>query len=125
MQPEWFYKGNGTQAVGPGAPLVSPAFALDAGEEPEIAGIYLIGPDGTPFRVGFALANEFSDHVTERQNYLFLAHSKLRPAAFGPEILVGAAARAYRRHQPHPPRRQGPLGEALPLRRGQHEPHHR
>ncbi len=89
VQPEWFYKGNGTQAVGPGAPLVSPAFALDAGEEPEIAGIYLIGPDGTPFRVGFALANEFSDHVTERQNYLFLAHSKLRPAAFGPEILVG------------------------------------
>jgi hypothetical protein len=90
VQPEWFYKGNGHQAVGPGAPLVSPAFALDAGEEPEIAGIYLIGPDGTPHRLGFALANEFSDHVTERQNYLFLAHSKLRPASFGPEIRLGA-----------------------------------
>lgn len=89
VQPEWFYKGNGTQAIGPGAALVSPAFALDAGEEPEIAGIYLIGPDGTPHRLGFALANEFSDHVTERQNYLFLAHSKLRPAAFGPEIRLG------------------------------------
>ena len=89
VQPEWFYKGNGHQAVGPGAPLTSPAFALDGGEEPEIAGIYLIGPDGTPFRLGFALANEFSDHVTERQNYLFLAHSKLRPASFGPELLVG------------------------------------
>ncbi len=89
VQPEWFYKGNGTQAVGPGAALVSPAFALDAGEEPEIAGIYLVGPDGAPHRVGFALANEFSDHVTERQNYLFLAHSKLRPASFGPEILLG------------------------------------
>ncbi|MFO1143830.1 MAG: AraD1 family protein [Amaricoccus sp.] len=89
VQPEWFYKGNGTQAVGPGAPLVSPAFALDAGEEPEIAGIYLIGPDGTPYRLGFTLANEFSDHVTERQNYLFLAHSKLRPASFGPELLLG------------------------------------
>jgi hypothetical protein len=89
VQPEWFYKGNGTQAVAPGAPLVSPSFGLDAGEEPEIAGIYLIGPDGTPWRVGFALANEFSDHVTERQNYLFLAHSKLRPASFGPEILLG------------------------------------
>ena len=89
VQPEWFYKGNGHQAVGPEAPLVSPAFALDGGEEPEIAGIYLIGPDGTPFRLGFALANEFSDHVTERQNYLFLAHSKLRPASFGPELLVG------------------------------------
>ena len=54
-----------------------------------IAGIYLIGPDGTPYRVGFSLANEFSDHVTERINYLFLAHSKLRPAAFGPELLIG------------------------------------
>lgn len=89
VQPEWFYKGNGTQAVDPGAALLSPAFALDAGEEPEIAGIYLIGPDGTPYRLGFALANEFSDHVTERQNYLFLAHSKLRPASFGPEMRLG------------------------------------
>jgi hypothetical protein len=26
----------------------------------------------------------------ERVNYLFLAHSKLRPAAFGPELLTGA-----------------------------------
>ncbi|PZO82128.1 MAG: GguC protein [Mesorhizobium amorphae] len=89
VQPEWFYKGNGTMAVGPGAPLVSPAFAEDAGEEPEIAGVYLIGPDGTPFRLGFTLSNEFSDHVTERGNYLWLAHSKLRNASFGPELLVG------------------------------------
>ncbi|WP_276330400.1 MULTISPECIES: AraD1 family protein [Paracoccus] len=90
VQPEWFYKGNGHAAVAPGAPLASPAFALDAGEEPEIAGLYLIGPDGTPFRLGFALGNEFSDHVTERGNYLWLAHSKLRPASFGPEMLLGA-----------------------------------
>ncbi|MBX3597989.1 MAG: GguC protein [Rhizobiaceae bacterium] len=89
VQPEWFYKGNGFMAVAPGAPLVSPSFAQDAGEEPEIAGIYVIGDDGTPLRVGFALANEFSDHVTERGNYLWLAHSKLRNASFGPEILVG------------------------------------
>lgn len=89
VQPEWFYKGNGYMAVAPGAPLMSPDFAMDAGEEPEIAGIYVIGDDGTPFRVGFALSNEFSDHVTERVNYLYLAHSKLRNASFGPEILVG------------------------------------
>ncbi|GGW35225.1 fumarylacetoacetate (FAA) hydrolase [Gemmobacter lanyuensis] len=89
-QPEWFYKGNGHVATAPGQPLLSPGFALDAGEEPEIAGIYLIGEDGTPFRLGFALGNEFSDHVTERGNYLWLAHSKLRPAAYGPELLVGA-----------------------------------
>ncbi len=88
-QPEWFYKGNGHAAAAPGMPLVSPGCALDAGEEPEIAGIYLIGPDGVPFRLGFALGNEFSDHVTERGNYLWLAHSKLRPASFGPELLVG------------------------------------
>jgi hypothetical protein len=88
-QPEWFYKGNGSQLVGPGEPLVIPDFAEDGGEEPELAGIYLIGPDGTPHRLGLCLANEFSDHVMERHNYLSLAHSKLRQAALGPELLVG------------------------------------
>jgi hypothetical protein len=90
-QPEWFYKGNGRFVVAPEQPLVSPAFALDAGEEPELAGLYLIAPDGTPTRLGLALGNEFSDHVTERQNYLLLAHSKLRQSAFGPELRLGAA----------------------------------
>ncbi|MBY3152380.1 AraD1 family protein [Rhizobium laguerreae] len=91
VQPEWFYKGNGHGAAAPGAPLISPSFALDGGEEPEMAGIYVIAKDGSPFRIGFALSNEFSDHVTERINYLYLAHSKLRPASFGPEIRIGAA----------------------------------
>ena len=89
VQPEWFYKGDGGSLVASGEALVSPAFALDAGEEPEIAGIYLIADDGTPVRLGFALANEFSDHVTERGNYLWLAHSKLRQAALGAELLTG------------------------------------
>jgi hypothetical protein len=89
QQPEWFYKGDGQSLVGPGHPLTSPAFAQDGGEEPELAGIYLIGPDGTPWRLGIALANEFSDHVTERHNYLWLAHSKLRQAALGAELLLG------------------------------------
>ena len=89
VQPEWFYKGDGSQLRATGEDLVSPAFALDGGEEPELAGIYLIGPDGTPFRLGFCLANEFSDHVTEKGNYLWLAHSKLRHAALGAELLVG------------------------------------
>jgi hypothetical protein len=88
-QPEWFYKGNGHIAVPPGAALLAPEFAEDGGEEPEVAGIYVIGQDGTAHRVGWALGNEFSDHVTERVNYLWLAHSKLRHASFGPEILVG------------------------------------
>jgi len=89
VQPEWFYKGDGRSIVAPESPLLSPEFAEDAGEEPELAGIYLIGADGTPCRLGFALANEFSDHVMERTNYLYLAHSKLRCASLGPELLVG------------------------------------
>lgn len=87
VQPEWFYKGNGEGIVGPGGSLNAPAFAEDGSEEPEIAGIYLIDPDGVPRRIGFCLANEFSDHVTERGNYLWLAHSKLRPCALGAEIV--------------------------------------
>ena len=89
VQPEWFYKGDGSILVGTGMPLTSPAFALDAGEEPEIAGIYLIDRSGNPVRLGFTLGNEFSDHVTERGNYLWLAHSKLRQAALGAELLLG------------------------------------
>ncbi|MDC7685014.1 GguC family protein, partial [Asticcacaulis sp. BYS171W] len=88
-QPEWFYKGNGHGLVGPGEALVSPDFAEDGGEEPEMAGIYVIGDDAQAYRIGFALANEFSDHVVEKQNYLWLAHSKLRPASLGVEILTG------------------------------------
>ena len=89
-QPEWFYKGDGSSVVGTGTALEMPAFARDGGEEPEIAGIYLIDSHGEPRRLGFCLANEFSDHITERENYLWLAHSKLRPAALGPEVLTGA-----------------------------------
>ncbi|MDP9012689.1 MAG: hypothetical protein M3O41_08565 [Pseudomonadota bacterium] len=89
VQPEWFYKGDGRSIVAPEAPLTSPQFALDGGEEPELAGIYVIAQDGTPFRLGFCLANEFSDHIMERMNYLYLAHSKLRPASIGPELLLG------------------------------------
>jgi len=88
-QPEWFYKGDGSSLAAPEGDLPSPVFALDGGEEPEIAGIYLVDDSGSPVRLGFALGNEFSDHVTERQNYLYLAHSKLRPASVGPELLVG------------------------------------
>jgi hypothetical protein len=89
VQPEWFYKGDGSCLVAPGGDLPSPAFALDGSEEPEMAGVYINDPQGVPHRLGFCLANEFSDHVTERGNYLWLAHSKLRPAALGPELLVG------------------------------------
>ena len=89
VAPEWFYKGDGSIVAAPGQPLTMPGFALDGGEEAEIAMLYVIDDDGRPWRVGYALGNEFADHVLERQNYLYLAHSKLRPCAFGPELLLG------------------------------------
>jgi hypothetical protein len=87
--PEWFYKGDGRCVVAPEQELELPAYALDGGEEVEIVGLYVIGDDGEVLRVGFALGNEYADHVMERQNYLYLAHSKLRQCSFGPELLIG------------------------------------
>jgi hypothetical protein len=69
-------------------PLGVPAHADDGGEEGEIAGVYLIGENGTPFRIGFAQGNEFSDHLLEAKNYLYLAPSKLRDCALGPEMVM-------------------------------------
>ncbi|MDA1280411.1 MAG: GguC family protein [Chloroflexi bacterium] len=86
--PEWFYKGNGTIVRGPGEGLEKPAFALDGGEEPELAGCYMIDRSGSPRRIGFALGNEWSDHETERINYLYLAPSKLRSCSIGPELVT-------------------------------------
>ena len=86
--PEWFYKGTGTSLRGHNDALDIPPYAGDGGEEAELAGIYLIAPDGQPLRVGMAGGNEFSDHVFEKTNYLNLAASKLRNCALGPELVV-------------------------------------
>lgn len=67
-------------------PLDIPEFALDGGEEPEIVGGYVINRLGVPTRLGFSLGNEWSDHATEKINYLYLAPSKLRSLAVGPEL---------------------------------------
>ena len=87
--PEWFYKGTGHSVNAPYSDLEMPDFSLDAGEEAELAGVYVINEIGKIFRVGYTIANEFSDHITERKNYLYLAHSKLRNCSFGPELLIG------------------------------------
>jgi len=86
--PEWFYKGNGTVLRATGEELLVPGYAEDGGEEAEVAGVYLIDPDGHPRRIGMAAGNEFSDHKLEKQNYLHLAGSKLRTCALGPELVV-------------------------------------
>ena len=89
--PEWFYKGPGTVLRGHGEPLDVPPYAGDGGEEAELAGVYLIAPDGQPHRIGMAGSNEFSDHVFEKTNYLNLAASKLRTCALGPELVLDPA----------------------------------
>jgi hypothetical protein len=88
ISPEWFYKGTGNTLRAHGESLDIPFYAEDGGEEAEIAGVYVIGPDGRPCRVGMALGNEFSDHQFEKKNYLNLAGSKLRTCALGPELVV-------------------------------------
>jgi hypothetical protein len=86
--PEWFYKGNGSVLRGHGEPLPVPSYAEDGGEEPEIAGVYVVDGDGAPRRIGMAAGNEFADHRLERRNYLYLAASKLRMCAIGPELVL-------------------------------------
>ena len=120
VQPEWFYKGDGRSIVGPEQPLTSPDFALNGGEEPELAGIYVIAAMAR--RSGWAsrLPTNFPITCMERMNYLYLAHSKLRPASIGPELLVGelpadihGTARIRRGGKPV-------SGEAVSDRRGEH-----
>jgi hypothetical protein len=106
VQPEWFYKGDGGCVIAPEQPLELPAYALDGGEEVEVVGCYVISDSGEPLRVGFALGNEYADHVMERQNYLYLAHSKLRQCSYGPELLLGELPASV-------------TGEARLLRKGQ------
>jgi hypothetical protein len=88
IQPEWFHKGNGSLLRAHNEMLEIPSFGNDGGEESEIAGVYIIDKNGNPWRVGFTTANEFSDHVMEKKNYLYLAPSKLRTCSIGPELVV-------------------------------------
>lgn len=89
VQPEWFFKGNGSILRAHGEALAIPSFGEDGGEEPEIAGVYVIASNGQPVRVGLTVGNEFSDHRMEKKNYLYLAPSKLRNCSIGPELTVG------------------------------------
>jgi hypothetical protein len=88
ISPECFYKGSGAILRGHHDALDVPVDAMDCGEEPEIVGCYVIGDDGIPYRLGFAIGNEWADHAMERVNYLWLAPSKLQNCAVGPELIT-------------------------------------
>jgi hypothetical protein len=88
VSPEWFYKGTARALRAHGEPLDVPTYAEDGGEEPEVAGVYIIDSEGQPRRIGMTTGNEFSDHLFEKKNYLYLAASKLRTCAIGPELVV-------------------------------------
>lgn len=90
VAPEWFYKGDGSVLRAPFEALEIPFHAEDGGEEAELAGVYLVSDDGTPYRIGITNGNEFSDHTFEKRNYLNLAGSKLRTCSLGPELIVDA-----------------------------------
>jgi hypothetical protein len=89
IAPEWFYKGNGSRLRGHNDTLEIPFYGEDGGEEAEVAGVYIVGPGDTIYRIGFAPGNEFSDHRFEKKNYLNLAGSKLRTCSVGPELAIG------------------------------------
>ncbi|WP_192349929.1 AraD1 family protein [Algoriphagus sp. Y33] len=95
VQPEWFYKGNGEVLRAHGQSLAVPYYANDGGEEPEIAGLYVIDKMGKPWRIGLSTGNEFSDHIMEKTNYLYLAPSKIRNCSIGPEAVIDADFESY------------------------------
>jgi hypothetical protein len=73
-----------------GEPLTIPAFASGGAEEAELAGVYLIGPDGVPRRVGLTPGNEFADPATAAKDARLLSRAKLRTCAIGPELALDA-----------------------------------
>src|SRR5258708_13398098 len=87
VPPEWFHKGTGCALRAHGEPLDIPGYAEDGGEEAEIAGVYLVAADARPYRIGFAVGNEFSDHQFEKKHYLNLACPKLPPSPLGPYLV--------------------------------------
>ncbi len=90
IQPEWFFKGLGHCLAETGTSVAIPPYAASFGEEPEIAGVYLVDDAGQPHRLGFLLVNDFSDHRLEASNYLYVAPSKLHACGVGPALLLGA-----------------------------------
>ena len=104
-------QGKWLHAAGPFAPLTVPPMQKMAARKRRLAGIYIVGEDGTPYRIGMAIGNEFSDHQFEKRNYLNLAGSKLRTCSVGPELVVGAEFRVDYRRGSHRARTQKRSGQ--------------
>ena len=88
--PPWFYKGNGAHLRAHGEALTIPAFGISGAEEAELVGVYLIGPDGTPHRVGLTPGNEFADPALAAGDPRMLSHAKMRTCSIGPELVLDA-----------------------------------
>ena len=90
---------------GPGEGLELPAFALDGGEEPELAGCYFIDKSGTPRRVGFALGpaqlmsemHSLQSHSTS--NPTSIAQKAAVEALCGPQDAVKTMLDEFRRRR--------------------------
>ena len=117
VQPEWFYKGDGSIVAGPGGPLRSPSFALDGGEEPEIVGPL---PD-RPRRHALAHRLRARQRVLRpRHREAELPLSRPFQAAHvqpsGRSCCWAATARRCPRHVAHPSRRRGGRGRSRSCR---------
>jgi hypothetical protein len=88
--PPWFYKGNGSHLRAHGEALTIPSFGLSGAEEAELVGVYIIGPDGMPCRVGLTPGNEFADSGLAAEDPRMLAHAKMRTCSIGPELVLDA-----------------------------------
>ncbi|MEO8096102.1 MAG: GguC protein [Acidobacteriota bacterium] len=86
--PPWFSKGNGASLRAHGEALSIPGFALSGAEEAELAGVWIVAPNGTPIRVGLTTGNEFADPAMAAGDARMLSHSKLRNCAIGPELVL-------------------------------------
>jgi hypothetical protein len=88
-QAKFFQKGNGLILRGHNSTLEVPEYALDGGEEAELFGCYIVGPDRRAHRVGFAQGCDWSDHALENTNDYYFQQSKMRQCSLGPELVIG------------------------------------
>jgi hypothetical protein len=86
--PPWFYKGNGAQLRAHGEALTIPSFAASGAEEAELVGVWIIGADSKPVRVGITPGNEFADPAMAAADPRMLSHAKIRTCSIGPELVL-------------------------------------